>query len=298
MDEFLGRLGIQAVNYAMRCGIALTSTFAMQQCSRLLETVNNEPQYAELLSLQRVLDSKIKIVSPALDLIEFKSGRGNVFLGNAAELARTLHRDIVALGKRLEKAAEVEELAQNQLYKMASNKKKNGAEIVGIICDVKALIARIDGDIPLLQLAITASGESLSTALPASISPSRLLQARPTTPSQCQTVSTSNTTSDINTCPTPERPKSHTTQSPFGPVVTSLSLLEMLVRLTSLQQFQQTMHLSIPDHILAFFLEETSATGLKGEERWKAKRAAEQRMGFDPFTDTPSKAQSGNKATL
>ena len=120
----------------------------------------------------------------------------------------------------------------------------------------------------------------------------------PTTPSQCQTVSTSNTTSDINTCPTPERPKSHTTQSPFGPVVTSLSLLEMLVRLTSLQQFQQTMHLSIPDHILAFFLEETSATGLKGEERWKAKRAAEQRMGFDPFTDTPSKAQSGNKATL
>ena len=90
MDEFLGRLGIQAVNYAMRCGIALTSTFAMQQCSRLLETVNNEPQYAELLSLQRVLDSKIKvrycerktvsrsfltgpqIVSPALDLIEFK----------------------------------------------------------------------------------------------------------------------------------------------------------------------------------------------------------------------------------
>ncbi|CAK7197600.1 Ran-specific GTPase-activating protein 30 [Sporothrix eucalyptigena] len=63
MDEFLGRLGIQAVNYAMRCGIAVTSTFALQQCSRLLKTVDDRPQYAELQALQRVLDSKIKVRS-------------------------------------------------------------------------------------------------------------------------------------------------------------------------------------------------------------------------------------------
>ena len=75
----------------------------------------------------------------------------------------------------------------------------------------------------------------------------------------------------------------------FGPVMSSLSLLEMLIRLTSLQEFQQTSHLSIPDHILAFFLEETSTTGLRGEARWKAKQAAKHRMGFDPFTDTPTK---------
>lgn len=78
-------------------------------------------------------------------------------------------------------------------------------------------------------------------------------------------------------------------QSPYGTVTSSLSLLEMLVRLVSLQQFQQTSHLAIPDHILTFFLEETSATGLCGEARWQAKRAAKQKMGFDPFTDTPTK---------
>lgn len=61
MDEFLGRLGIQAVNYAMRCGIALTSTFAMQQCSRLLKSVDNSSQYLELQALQRKLDSRIKV---------------------------------------------------------------------------------------------------------------------------------------------------------------------------------------------------------------------------------------------
>ncbi len=59
----------------------------------------------------------------------------------------------------------------------------------------------------------------------------------------------------------PDQNTPHSGQLPFGVKVTSsLSLLEMLVRFTSLQVFQQTSHLSIPDHILAFFLEETSTT--------------------------------------
>ncbi|EPE05014.1 hypothetical protein F503_00168 [Ophiostoma piceae UAMH 11346] len=177
MDEFLARLGMQAMNYAMRCGIALTSTFALQQCSRLLKTVDDKSQYSELHALQTVLDTKIKIISPALDLIEFKSGRGNAFLGNAAVLAKALHRDIIALGKRLEKAAGEEEMAQTHSGCIVSTKDQRQAEIVDVIRDIKSLLARIDGDIPLLQLAITASGESLSTSLPPSISPSRLLQA-------------------------------------------------------------------------------------------------------------------------
>lgn len=78
-------------------------------------------------------------------------------------------------------------------------------------------------------------------------------------------------------------------RSPFGAVTSSLSLMEMLVRLTSLQEFQQAAHLSIPDYILSFFLEETSTTGLQGEARWKARNEARRRVGFDPYTDTPTK---------
>lgn len=94
----------------------------------------------------------------------------------------------------------------------------------------------------------------------------------------------------------PNRTQPRCVEPPFGSVL-SLSLLEMLIRLTSLQQFQQTSHLSIPDHILTFFLEETSATGLRGEERQRAKRAAEQRMGFDPFTDRPISATKDSEET-
>ena len=85
--------------------------------------------------------------------------------------------------------------------------------------------------------------------------------------------------------PPAQTAESYITRSPFGTIASSLSLLEMLVRLTSLQEFQQTSHLAIPDHILTFFLEETSTTGLQGEAHWRMRSEAKRRMGFDPYTD-------------
>lgn len=72
MDVLLARLGAQAMNMALRSGLALTSTYAIGQCSRLLKTVDNRKVHAELKSLQDHLNSKIKILSPVIDLIEFK----------------------------------------------------------------------------------------------------------------------------------------------------------------------------------------------------------------------------------
>jgi hypothetical protein len=79
--------------------------------------------------------------------------------------------------------------------------------------------------------------------------------------------------------------------SPFGPIRSSLSLLEMLIRLTALQQFQQASHLSIPDELLTFFLEESSTTGAgpDGEERRRKRQQARQKVGFDPYDESPVK---------
>ncbi|KAL2689879.1 hypothetical protein Neosp_003942 [[Neocosmospora] mangrovei] len=176
MDDFLAAVGVQAMKYAIRSGITLTSTYALGQCSRLLKSVEGRAIYAELKSLQSTLDSKIKIISPAIDLIEFKSGRGNLFLESATPLAKSLHKEIVSLGRRIEAATT-----------LSSDSDSDGAQsksppisqddLLAIVTSIKALLERIDRDIPLLQLAITASGESLSTSLPTGISPSRLLQA-------------------------------------------------------------------------------------------------------------------------
>jgi hypothetical protein len=79
--------------------------------------------------------------------------------------------------------------------------------------------------------------------------------------------------------------------SPFGPIRSSLSLLEMLIRLTALQQFQQASHLSIPDEFLTFFLEESSTTGAGGDsdERRRTRRDARRKLGFDPYDESPVK---------
>lgn len=161
---------------AVRSGLALTSSYAIGQCSRLLKTVDDRATRSELKALQTKLDSKIKILSPVIDLIEFKAGRGNVFLEAAVPLAKSLHRDIVALGKRIENAALAEE-ASRRRGTTAKTDDAHHAELLAIIRTINALLVRIESDIPTLQLAITASGETLSSSLPAGISPSRFLQA-------------------------------------------------------------------------------------------------------------------------
>ncbi|RYP38067.1 hypothetical protein DL766_001146 [Monosporascus sp. MC13-8B] len=94
--------------------------------------------------------------------------------------------------------------------------------------------------------------------------------------------------------PTAESSSRLIARSPFGAIRTSLSLLEMLLRLASLQEFEQTTHLSIPDHVLRFYLDESaSTTGLHGRERLAARAEAERKVGFDPYVDSPDRGGAG-----
>lgn len=94
------------------------------------------------------------------------------------------------------------------------------------------------------------------------------------------------TPSSLRPRPTALSPATLIERSPFGAIKTSLSLLEMLLRLTSLQEFEQTTHLSIPDHVLRFYLDESvSTSGLRGAERAAVSAEAERKVGFDPYAD-------------
>jgi hypothetical protein len=77
----------------------------------------------------------------------------------------------------------------------------------------------------------------------------------------------------------------------FNNIRTSLSLLETLLRLMSLQQFQQQSHLAISDELLNFFLEESSTTGAGGDEqhRQRLRADARRRVGWDPYDESPVK---------
>ncbi|PGH08154.1 hypothetical protein GX51_01307 [Blastomyces parvus] len=177
MDQLTGyeQVTQQAMNYAIRSGITITAGYAIRQSSKLLKTVSDSER-AELQTLQGRLQSKIKIISPAIDMIELIAARGNTSLESALALTKALRWDIQRLGERLSKAVSVEEL-----YRKGAISSKGRAhlddEIKFIIKDIRNLLQRIEDAVPLINLAITTSGASLSTSLPATVSPSRLLQA-------------------------------------------------------------------------------------------------------------------------
>ncbi|KAL5358686.1 RanGTP-binding protein-domain-containing protein [Aspergillus floccosus] len=109
-------------------------------------------------------------------MIELIAARGNTSLESAVSLTKSLRWDIQALGQRLANAAASEELIRKGA-KSSQSRSQNDAEIKLIIKDIRNLLVRIEDAVPLLNLAITTSGAKLSTNLPSTISPSRLLQA-------------------------------------------------------------------------------------------------------------------------
>ncbi|KAI5278280.1 hypothetical protein KEM52_004754, partial [Ascosphaera acerosa] len=84
-----------------------------------------------------------------------------------------------------------------------------------------------------------------------------------------------------------------TTNPILDSIRTSLSLLEMILRLTSLQQFQQQSHLAITDELLNFFLAESSTTGAGGDEhhRQRLRADARRKVGWDPYDESPLKVR-------
>ncbi|CAF9933330.1 MAG: hypothetical protein ALECFALPRED_005563 [Alectoria fallacina] len=175
MDIFLGKVTQQAMNYAIRSGITITAGYAIKQSSRLLKTIEGNDK-EELQELQERLSSKIRIISPAIDMIELISARGNTSLESAVSLTKSLRWEIQALAQRLASAANAEELVRSKGSK-AQDKAQHEQELKRIVQAIRKLLIRIEDAVPLINLAITASGASLSSNLPSTVSPSRLLQA-------------------------------------------------------------------------------------------------------------------------
>ncbi|EEQ27649.1 Ran GTP-binding protein [Microsporum canis CBS 113480] len=155
MDLLLSKITQQAMNYAIRSGITITATYAIRQSSKLL-----------------------KIISPAIDMIELIAARGNTSLESAVNLTKTLRLDIQSLGQKLAQVVGNEEMHGRD----ASTKRRAqlDAEKKIVIKEIRSLLDRIEDAVPLINLAITTSGAKLSTSLPSTVSPSRLLQASPT----------------------------------------------------------------------------------------------------------------------
>ncbi|KAF2208823.1 hypothetical protein CERZMDRAFT_114345 [Cercospora zeae-maydis SCOH1-5] len=178
MDVLLQRVTQQAVQYAIRSGITITTGYAIKECSRLLKQAPKSRERDELMQLQQRLESKIRVVAPSIDMIELIAARGNTSLESALSLCKTLRYDIQKLGQRLDQAAQQEQHLNARGCKGGGGARDDAdRELVAIIDHIKLLLGRIEDAVPLINLAIVTSGVNLSTNLSGTISPSRLLQA-------------------------------------------------------------------------------------------------------------------------
>lgn len=71
-------------------------------------------------------------------------------------------------------------------------------------------------------------------------------------------------------------------------VKSSLSLLECLLRLSCLQNYQQCSHLSVSDELLNLYLQDGNSWLGSQETREREREYAKQRIGFDPFASPQS----------
>lgn len=176
MDLLLSKVTQHAMNYAIRSGITITTGYALKQCGRLVKEAPRGREREELARLQVRLEGKIRIISPAIDMIELIAARGNTTLESAVGLTKDIRYEIQNLGVRLNDAANDEQLLRRKSNR-AKTREQSEQQMRSIILEIKALLDRIEDAVPLINLAITTSGVNLSTKLSGTISPSRLLQA-------------------------------------------------------------------------------------------------------------------------
>jgi hypothetical protein len=176
MDLLLSKVTQHAMNYAIRSGITITTGYALKQCGRLVKEAPKGKEREELARLQVRLEGKIRIISPAIDMIELIAARGNTTLESAVGLTKDIRYEIQSLGVRLNEAANDEQLLRRNSSR-AKTREQSEQQMRSIIHEIKALLDRIEDAVPLINLAITTSGVNLSTKLSGTISPSRLLQA-------------------------------------------------------------------------------------------------------------------------
>ncbi|KAK4508394.1 hypothetical protein PRZ48_002132 [Zasmidium cellare] len=176
MEVLLSRVTQHAVQYAIRSGVSITTGYAIKQCSRLLKEAPKGREREELMQLQLRLESKTRVISPSIDMIELIAARGNTSLESALSLTKDIRYEIQKLGVRLSNAANEEELLRRKSSR-AKSREETDYELRAIVQQIKNLLNRIEDAVPLINLAITTSGVNLSTNLSGTISPSRLLQA-------------------------------------------------------------------------------------------------------------------------
>ncbi|KAJ2449731.1 Ran-specific GTPase-activating protein 30, partial [Coemansia sp. RSA 2336] len=195
MDELFSNLAIQTVQLVGKAAFGAAGTIALKRVTEYVHRVpHSGKQQTEVEQLRELFETKLRIITPAIDLIDIISARGHSTMSSVLHLTMSLRQDILAFSAKLVKLDQM----LNELGPLKQPPQKNEPSLVSlfrrtqtpeaqsngigvlndsIVADLRMLLRKIDDAVPLLNLALATSGAHLGSALPTDISPSRLMQA-------------------------------------------------------------------------------------------------------------------------
>ncbi|CCH44831.1 hypothetical protein BN7_4400 [Wickerhamomyces ciferrii] len=156
--------GSQAVTFAIRSGISIASGYAVKSVTKFLAKVPDD-QRLKLERTKHKLQTRIEIVSSAIDLIKLVASRGNTNLSSTLKLTKDLKDEIDQFDDKIQTITE------------SYGNKKDVNSVNNVKLYMLDLLSRIEEAIPLINLSLTTSGANLSGTLSNQVSPGRLLQA-------------------------------------------------------------------------------------------------------------------------
>lgn len=93
MDEILAKAGSQAVTFAIRSGISIASSYAIKTVATFVTKIP-EADASRIQKLRHKLETRMEIVSSAIDLIKLVAAKGNTNLGSTLRLTRDLKEEL------------------------------------------------------------------------------------------------------------------------------------------------------------------------------------------------------------
>ncbi|KAJ1983318.1 Ran-specific GTPase-activating protein 30 [Dimargaris verticillata] len=184
MDQMFTSLAIQTVTLVGKAAFGAAGTIALKKFTQFIRDVPTH-QTKELEYLRMELEMRLKLVVPAIDLIDILAARGNSTLTAVIPLTTQLRRQTEEFSEHLEQfedqwASNFYDHGLAQSDQLRTSKKLAGQmekDIQAIQTKIQQLMNRITEMVPFLNLALTTSGAHLGASLPSSISPGRVLQA-------------------------------------------------------------------------------------------------------------------------
>ncbi|WBW71918.1 Ran GTPase binding protein [Schizosaccharomyces osmophilus] len=171
MDQILTKVTASAATYAtayaIRTGVNWAGSLAAKRLTNFIQQSAPESAQYNLELVKSRLEQKILAITPAVDLIELIAARGNSSLQNLVPLIQRLRDHIDEFS---------EFVIEKDLPNPDQENLKEASKDIHTSCEY--LLKEIEQTIPLINLSLTTSGVTLSSALKESLSPSRLLQAQ------------------------------------------------------------------------------------------------------------------------